>query len=142
MYRAMTRSDVLKMMCVALLWALCFPLLKVGLAGGTSPLLFGALRTALASIVLAGVAIRRKERIAEIGKRKPINVFSKLNVFIFLTPAFSLLMGMIFFSEKIRGWEMVGIGAILVGVFLTLERRSSEVVKSSAPLRLLKTRIL
>jgi drug/metabolite transporter (DMT)-like permease len=58
------------MIFVALLWALCFPLLRVGLASGTSPLLFGALRTAIASIVLAGLAFRRRERISETGSRK------------------------------------------------------------------------
>jgi hypothetical protein len=58
------------MIFVALLWALCFPLLRVGLASGTSPLLFGALRTAIASIVLAGLAFRRRERISETGNRK------------------------------------------------------------------------
>jgi drug/metabolite transporter (DMT)-like permease len=293
----MTRSDILKMIFVALLWALCFPLLRVGLASGTSPLLFGALRTAIASIVLAGLAFRRRERISETGNRKlvlaaigatvflgyfgmvlggssvnpglasvvsntnPIigsslavvflsdslnlrkasgllmgflgvifisipafsgesansligiglvllgafgaaagNVFlkkfansnfpisllaiqfaiaspllllaalliefplsvkwgfgfsfsltvlaiggtaladimwldllkrnslTKLNVFIFLTPAFSIVMGMIFFNEKIGGWEMFGIGAILIGVFLILEHRGADVL--------------
>jgi drug/metabolite transporter (DMT)-like permease len=296
----MTRSDILKMIFVALLWALCFPLLRVGLASGTSPLLFGALRTAIASIVLAGVAFRRTERISETSNRKlllvaigatvflgyfgmvlggssvnpglasvvsntnPIigsllavvflsdslnltkasglvmgflgvilisipafsgetansligiglvllgafgaaagNVFlkkfansrfpisllaiqfaiaspllflaamliefplsikwgfgfsvsltalaiggtaladimwldllkrnslTKLNVFIFLTPAFSIVMGLIFFNEKIGVWEMFGIVAILIGVFLILERQGVDVRSAS-----------
>jgi drug/metabolite transporter (DMT)-like permease len=297
----MTRPDILKMVFVALLWALCFPLLKVGLAGGTTPLLFGALRTSIASIFLAGVAVRRKEQLSEIGSRKlllvaigtaaflgyygmvlggssvnpglasvvsntnpligsllaavflsdslnlrkfsglfmgflgvisisvpafngetsnsligiglvllgafgaaagnvllkkfansnfPISVLAfqfaiaspllflaalfiepplsikwgfafsvsltvlaiggtaladiiwldllkrnsltKLNVFSFLTPAFSIIMGMMFFNEKIGAWEIVGISAILIGVFLILERRSQLTLQPSA----------
>jgi drug/metabolite transporter (DMT)-like permease len=291
----MSLSDGLKMVFVALLWALCFPLIKVGVAGGTSPLLFGALRTAIASLTLFGVAIRRKEVVSETSKHKvlllaiglmaffgyfgmvlggssvnpglasvvsntnpliasvlaaiflseslnlrkvvglllgflgvifisvpaftgdisnslagiglvlvgsfgaaagnvllkkianssfPISVLAiqfvcasgllflaalliegplslkwnlgfsislvtlsiggtaladiiwldllkrnsltKLNVFIFLTPAFSLVMGMMFFNEKVGVWELFGMVAILAGVFLILERRSSE----------------
>jgi drug/metabolite transporter (DMT)-like permease len=56
------------------------------------------------------------------------NSLTKLNVFIFLTPAFSIVMGMIFFNEKIGGWEMFGIGAILIGVFLILEHRGADVL--------------
>ncbi len=51
------------------------------------------------------------------------NSLSKLNVFIFLTPAFSLLMGMTFFHESFGVWEVLGIAAILAGVFLVLERK-------------------
>jgi drug/metabolite transporter (DMT)-like permease len=64
----MTRSDVIKMIFVAFLWALCFPLIKVGLSSGTSPLVFVALRSLVASFVLFEVAIRRKEPIAETRK--------------------------------------------------------------------------
>jgi drug/metabolite transporter (DMT)-like permease len=291
----MSLFDGVKMVFVAFLWALCFPLIKVGLAGGTSPLLFGALRTAIASFALFGVAIHRKEAVSEASKHKalllaiglmaffgyfgmvlggssvnpglasvvsntnpliasvlapiflseslnlrkiagllmgflgvifisvpastgdisnsltgialllvgafgaaagnvllkkiansnfPISVLaiqfvcasvllflatllienplslkwgwgfsvslftlsiggtaladiiwlnllkknslSKLNVFIFLTPAFSLVMGVIFFREKVGVWELFGMGAIIAGVFLIFERRQVE----------------
>jgi drug/metabolite transporter (DMT)-like permease len=51
------------------------------------------------------------------------NSLTKLNVYIFLTPAFSLVIGIIFFNEKIGAWEIVGIGAILIGVFMVIERK-------------------
>jgi drug/metabolite transporter (DMT)-like permease len=291
----MARSDVLKMIFVTFLWALCFPLIKVGLDGGTSPLIFFTLRSLAASILLFAVATRRKEPIAEIrkhwlllcaiglaaffgyfgmvlggvsvnpgiasviGNSHPIvasilaviflseslsffkitglifgfvgvilssvpsllgetsnslsgiglillsavatgvgnvlfkkisnskfptsvlaiqfafatvllflsallierplvinwdlgfmvsllvlsfggtaladiiwidllksNSLTKLNVFIFLTPAFSILMGIVFFKERLGLWEMLGIGAILSGVFMILQNRTKD----------------
>jgi drug/metabolite transporter (DMT)-like permease len=288
-------SDRLKMVFVAFLWSLCYPLIKVGLSGGIPPLLFGTLRTAIAALVLFGVAYRRKEQISQAGRYKfflfviglmaffgyygmfvggssvspglasvignsnpimasllaaaflseslnlikiaglffgfigvvlisvptffgetsnslvgiglvligalgtaagnvflkkfskssfPISVLAiqfmlcsvllfssalmserplvinwnlrfsvsliilsvvgtafadiiwldllkrnsltKLNVFIFLTPAFSLVMGMIFFKEKLGVWEIIGIGAILIGVLLVIDRESDN----------------
>ena len=68
----MGRSDLLKMIFVSFLWALCFPLIKVGLASGTSPLVFVTLRSLVASIVLFAVAIQRKEPIAETRKHWPL----------------------------------------------------------------------
>jgi drug/metabolite transporter (DMT)-like permease len=66
----MTISDRLKMVFVAFLWSLCYPLIKVGLSGGISPLLFGTLRTAIAALVLFVVAFRRKEQISQAGRYK------------------------------------------------------------------------
>jgi drug/metabolite transporter (DMT)-like permease len=71
----MTLTDGLKMVFVALLWAVCFPLIKVGLAGGTTPLLLGSLRTAMAAFLLFGVAKRRKEQAKEMSSHKLL-VFS------------------------------------------------------------------
>jgi drug/metabolite transporter (DMT)-like permease len=56
-------------------------------------------------------------------KRKSL---TKLNVFIFLTPAFSLVMGMIFFNEKLGVWEIIGIFAILIGVLMVIDRESGH----------------
>jgi drug/metabolite transporter (DMT)-like permease len=56
-------------------------------------------------------------------KRNPL---TKLNIFIFLTPAFSLGMGMMFFNEKVGIWELSGMGAIFAGVFLILGRGQHE----------------
>jgi drug/metabolite transporter (DMT)-like permease len=53
--------DGLKMVFVAFLWALCFPLIKLGLASGTPPILFGALRSAIAALGLLIIARSRKE---------------------------------------------------------------------------------
>ena len=59
-------ADSLKMILVALLWALCFPLIKVGLQSGTPPILFGALRALLAAFGLCILARVRKESISRI----------------------------------------------------------------------------
>lgn len=45
-----------------------------------------------------------------------------LNTFTFLTPAFALLIGAFFFSERLQGIEVTGIGFILAGV-LWISRR-------------------
>jgi drug/metabolite transporter (DMT)-like permease len=60
----MKKSDVLKVILVTLLWALCFPLIKVGLSSGAPPLLFGAFRTAIAALALAGLAIGHREKLS------------------------------------------------------------------------------
>lgn len=59
-------ADGLKMVLVALLWALCFPLIKVGLQSGTPPILFGALRALLAALGLSALALVRKESISRV----------------------------------------------------------------------------
>lgn len=66
----MTISDRLKMVFVAFLWSLCYPLISVGLSEGIPPLLFGTLRTAIAALVLFGVAFWRKEQISQAGRNK------------------------------------------------------------------------
>lgn len=59
-------SDSIKMVLVALLWALCFPLIKVGLQSGTPPILFAALRALLAAFGLSILARFRKESISRV----------------------------------------------------------------------------
>jgi drug/metabolite transporter (DMT)-like permease len=54
------------------------------------------------------------------------NSLIKLNVFIFLTPAFSLVLGAVLFKEKVGWWEMAGIGLILVGVYFMLRQKGSQ----------------
>lgn len=46
-------------------------------------------------------------------RRRELN---RLNTFTFLTPAFGLLIGALFFGERLQGLEIVGIVLILVGV--------------------------
>ena len=53
-------------------------------------------------------------------KRNPL---SKLSVYMFLTPAFSILLAIIFFKEKFEIWESLGIALILIGVLLGLVRK-------------------
>jgi drug/metabolite transporter (DMT)-like permease len=42
---------------------------------------------------------------------------SELNVFTFLTPIFGLAMGAAFFSERVHGTGIVGIGLSLLGIY-------------------------
>ena len=62
----LTRKDSLKMIFVAFLWALCFPLIKLGLASGTSPIFFGALRALIAAVALCVLARIRGESLSRI----------------------------------------------------------------------------
>jgi drug/metabolite transporter (DMT)-like permease len=52
------------------------------------------------------------------------NSLTKLNIYIFLTPGFSLVIGIFFFNEEIGVWEIIGISAILIGVFMVIEREN------------------
>lgn len=52
---------------------------------------------------------------------------TKLNVYIFLTPAFSLAMGILFFKEKLGVWEVFGIGSILIGILMITKRNKDEI---------------
>ncbi|OYZ23570.1 MAG: hypothetical protein B7Y39_04495 [Bdellovibrio sp. 28-41-41] len=61
-----TIEDGLKMVFVAFLWALCFPLIKLGLQSGTPPILFGALRALLAALGLSILARVRKESFSHV----------------------------------------------------------------------------
>lgn len=56
----LSRGDVLRLLAVNLLWALCYPLIVIGLASAP-PLHFAALRALLAGVVLlaTGFAVRR-----------------------------------------------------------------------------------
>lgn len=45
------------------------------------------------------------------------NELNRLNAFTFLTPAFALFIGALFFNERLQWPEVSGIGLILVGVF-------------------------
>jgi drug/metabolite transporter (DMT)-like permease len=65
-------ADGVKMIFAVFLWALCFPLIKVGLSSGSSPLLFGALRTAIAFLFLLGIAVHRREPFSLIRQHKLI----------------------------------------------------------------------
>jgi drug/metabolite transporter (DMT)-like permease len=60
------------------------------------------LGTALASVLWFSL-LRRAE-------------ISRLNAFTFLTPIFGLLMGMLFFDERLNGLDMAGVALALVGV--------------------------
>ena len=59
-------KDNLKMVLVTFLWALCFPLIKLGLASGTSPIFFGALRALIAAIGLFALARFRGEPVSRV----------------------------------------------------------------------------
>lgn len=42
---------------------------------------------------------------------------SQLNVFTFLTPIFGLIMGVVFFAERLHALELAGIGLSLLGIY-------------------------
>jgi drug/metabolite transporter (DMT)-like permease len=50
---------------------------------------------------------------------------SKLNVFTFLTPIFGLVIGSVFFAEKIQPIALAGIGLSLLGIFWVSRRLTS-----------------
>ena len=54
------------------------------------------------------------------------NSLSKLSVYMFLTPAFSIVLAIIFFKEKFGIWESLGIALILIGVVLGFVRKPAN----------------
>lgn len=136
----MTRSDCLKIVFVALLWALCFPLIKVGLKSGTSPLVFFTLRSLAASIILFAVATRRREPIAETRKHWPL--LSAIGLAAFFGyfgmvlggarvnpgiasvignshPIVASILAVIFLSESLSFFKITGLIFGFVGVILS-----------------------
>jgi uncharacterized membrane protein len=69
------------------------------------------LGTALASVLWFSLLRRAK--------------LSRLNAFSFLTPIFGLLMGMLFFDERLNGLDMAGVALALVGVRQVIRTEST-----------------
>lgn len=59
---ALSRGDVLRMLAVTVLWALCYPLIAIGLASAP-PLHFAALRALLAGVVLLSIGFATGRRL-------------------------------------------------------------------------------
>jgi drug/metabolite transporter (DMT)-like permease len=136
----MSRGDILKMILVSLLWALCFPLIKVGLESGTSPLLFITLRSAIASLILFGMAVRNKEPFRLVSENKFLLFVLGLTAFFAyfgmvlggarVNPGFASVIGnsnpiiasvfaVIFLGESVNRTKAVGLLLGFVGVIMT-----------------------
>jgi drug/metabolite transporter (DMT)-like permease len=136
----MTKADISKMVFVAFLWAVCFPMIRIGLASGTSPILFGALRSLIAAIVLYAVARARKEPIIRVKEHWfLLSVIGALAFFAYVGmilggasvnpglasvignshPIMASVLAVVFLSESLSNIKIAGLALGFIGVALT-----------------------
>ena len=132
---------------LAVIWGSSFILIKKGL-GSYDPLQVGSIRIASAGLVLLPIALRSIGRINRknivplfsvgmVGSLVPAFLFAKAQTRIdssiagilnALTPLFVILIGFLFFSQKVNRRTLVGIGLALVGTIVLVSTGQSGAV--------------